>query len=167
MQDDVTLPSGAVRVPLYRRDGSIRAYAIVDASDAEWVNQWRWRLSGGYAARTARIAGRWSLIQLHRVLLGLEHGDPCYGDHQNLDRLDNRRSNLRAVSQQGNSQNRASHRGSSSKYRGVCWSKAEGKWFARVWVGGKQVSLGLFSDEDEAGEAARIARLKDMPYALN
>lgn len=32
-----------VRIPLRARDGSIRAYALVDAADAEWLSQWTWR----------------------------------------------------------------------------------------------------------------------------
>lgn len=166
-QQDLTLPDGAVRLPLYRRDGSIVAHAIVDADDAEWANQWRWRLMNGYAMRTARIGGRWSVVGLHRELLGLTHGDGWEGDHIDRVKLNCRRFNLRALPKGKNPQNMSSHRDSTSSHRGVCWDKRSGKWFARVRIDGKVRSLGRFSSEEAAAEAVRLARLRDMPYAVD
>jgi hypothetical protein len=50
--------------------------------------------------------------------------------------------------------NRARRRDSSSRYRGVAWSKAANKWMAFGKVDGKQVHLGYFDSEQEAADVA-------------
>lgn len=154
-------------VPLQRGD-SILAYAVIDAADVEWASRWRWTLDDkGYAERSNRINGRSQHIRLHRELLGLTHGDGFEGDHINRDRLDNRRSNLRAIPLAGNRQNKSSHHNSSSKYRGVSWAPDRRKWRASITDHGKRIHLGQFSDEQTAAEAARAARSRLMPYAVD
>lgn len=155
-----------VRIPLRAKDGSVRAYVTVDAVDADWVNRWRWALSGGYAYRTARVDGRKVTVWLHRALLGLVPGDRIEGDHIDRDRLGCRRSNLRILTGAANSQN-VGARGGSSQYRGVSWDKAKGKWLAQARAGGMNHHLGRFSTELEAAEAARVGRRRLMPYALD
>jgi hypothetical protein len=148
------------RIPLHARDGSLKAYAIIDAADAEWAGQYHWSLDGGYVRRAGGI-------RLHRALLGRTEGDGVEGDHRNLNKLDNRRSNLRATTRPQNAQNRPSHAGASSQYRGVSWNKSEGLWVAYCHVGGKRVYSARFSDELEAAEAARQARARFLPFATN
>jgi hypothetical protein len=162
-------PEDTVRIPLRARDGSVRAYALIDAADADLANGWRWRFSDGYAARQDRRDGRRTTIYLHRTLLGLRPGDGLDGDHINRDRLDNRRSNLRILPHKGraNAQNSPSFAGSSSQYRGVYWNRRKKKWAAQMQMGGKTTYLGLFTNETEAADAARVARLRLMPYAVD
>lgn len=154
-------------IPLRARDGSVRVYAIVDAADADFVNQWRWSLSSeGYAYRNgAEIGGRRRQYKLHRELLGLAYGDGFDGDHIDLDRLNNRRNNLRVLPKGANQQNHSSHQGSSSLYRGVSWHKASASWTARVKVAGKNYHLGCFTNEHEAARASSEARARLMPYS--
>ena len=40
------------RIPLRARDGSIRAYALIDADDLQKIEKHRWHIAGGYAALT-------------------------------------------------------------------------------------------------------------------
>lgn len=157
-----------VRIPLRARNGAVVGHVIVDAADAEWANQWQWGLgSDGYAKRGVRVDDRILNIYLHRELLGLRPGDRMIGDHINRDRLNCRRANLRSIPRGANPQNRPSFRGSTSKYRGVCWFKETGKWMAQVRYEGKNHYLGLFTNEEEAAEAAKQARLRLMPYATD
>jgi hypothetical protein len=161
-----------VRIPLRAKDGSVRAYALVDAADAEFVGRWTWRLDAqGYAGRGERVGGRtgpYTHIFLHRELLGLPRGDQAIiTDHINRDRLDNRRANLRALLKASNPQNVPSYRGASSQYRGVSWMKRNRKWIAYVQIEGKQHYLGLFVSEDEAASAAKAARVRLLPYATD
>lgn len=166
MRPDDTAPDGAVLIPLRARNGSIRAYAIVDAADADWVNRYRWALSGGYAFRTTQVDGRKRTLWLHREILGLTSGDGLSGDHKNRDRLDNRRSNLRPIPRPSNSQNKGVRPGSSSRYRGVSWDASRRKWVAQV-NNGRHVYLGRFDDEIEAARAARQGRARLLPYAVD
>lgn len=158
-----------VRIPLRSRGGFIRDHVVVDANDAKWANQWRWSLSGdGYAKRTATVDGKQRTVLLHREILGLPRAtDGREGDHIDRNRLNCRRSNLRVLPEGANDQNRASNRRATSSYRGVSLETCSGKWKAQVQVNGKTISLGRFSDEHAAAEAARAGRLRLMSYAID
>lgn len=159
-----------VRIPLRARDGSVRAYALVDAADADFVNQWRWCLDGvGYAVRARNIGCGKSTrkFRLHRELLGLTDVKAIDIDHISGDRLDNRRSNLRVLPKGGNAQNRPSNRDTTSQYRGVSWRSKNKKWCAQIKVRGKVTHLGLFVSEEEAAEVALAARRLHMPFATD
>jgi hypothetical protein len=158
-----------VQIPLRARDGTIRAYALVDASDAEWANQWTWRLyNTGYAARCERdFDGRLRAIMLHRELLGLADGNKLTGDHVNRDRLDNRRANLRSMTKAAQRQNVTSARGATSRFLGVSWHPQCRRWRAKVTANGKQHYLGLFDTEEAAAEAALQGRRRLMPFAVD
>ena len=167
MRPDDTAPEGAMLIPLRARDGSVRAYALIDVADAEWVNQWRWSLGAdGYAYRSRREGRAKHTIRLHRAILGLTRGDGQEGDHIDRDRLNCRRTNLRKLPGKGNRQNVSSTIGSSSKYRGVYFDKDSRKWRAYVQVEGRQRYFGRFNDEEAAAEAARLARIRLLPYSV-
>lgn len=158
-----------VQVPIYRH-GKVAAYALVDKDDYPRIGAHTWRLHGRpsgtqYAFRNGKIAGRGITTYMHRELLGLLHGDRRQVDHLNRDGLDNRRENLRVVTQAENGQNRSSHRGSSSRYRGVYWDSLRGKWRAKSRLNGAVVHIGYFTDEVAAARAARAWRLAHMPFA--
>ena len=155
-------------IPLRAKDGSVRAYALIDAADAEWVNQWKWCLDGvGYVNRADRSTGQTRSLKLHRALLGMTVGDGLEVDHINRNRLDNRRANLRIVPRAANRQNTNSRRNSTSKHRGVSWNKKAQAWLAQMSVNGKYFRIGLFLSEDEAAQAATTARRLHMPYAVD
>ena len=167
MQSDDT-----ARIPLRARDGSVQGYTLIDAADADFVNQWRWHLDlkSGYAIRGQRIGeqgGRFRTFSLHRVLLGLTWGDGIEVDHIDLDKLNNRRSNLRIATRDEQMQNLPHRTDGVSKYRGVSFDKRRGKWKAEVQVGKKRQWLGYFITEEAAAEAARETRALLMPYATN
>lgn len=157
-----------IQVPLRAKDGSVRAYALIDDIDEPLMAN-RWSLGGkGYAVRTVRFDGRRTYtLALHRAIFGLKRGDPRQVDHVNGDRLDCRRANLRIVpSHAENRQNVGSLAGSTSQYRGVSWDRRTGKWKAQVKVCGQAHWLGRFADEHEAGEAAAAFRKRHVPYSV-
>lgn len=149
-------------IPLHDRSGSVLAYTLISPEDVDWAKKWRWGVDGsGYARRNDR--GR--IVKLHREILGLTRGDGLEGDHINRDRLDNRRSNLRVVSNGENAQNVTAHRDSTSAYRGVSWNRDCRKWQAHVYYDGRSRYLGLFASEQDAAEAAAQARAGHMTHA--
>jgi hypothetical protein len=81
-------------------------------------------------------------------------------DHKNRDTLDNRKSNLRICSHQLNHGNRTKQSNNSSGYKGVLWHKQRSKWWARIQIKGKQISLGCYRDKDDAARAYDYAALK-------
>jgi hypothetical protein len=155
-----------VQVPLRDREGSVLAYATIDAGDSATISCHRWSLGRehGYAYRQSKDEGR---IYLHRAILGLTKGDPREGDHIDGNRLDCRRSNLRIVTRAQNGQNlhRHTERSEASVFRGVSWSRAASKWRAHVVVNYQQHHLGLFESEIEAARVAEEFRRKHLPFA--
>ena len=79
-------------------------------------------------------------------------------DHINGDTLDNRKSNLRAVTWKQNSMNRAAnrtHKGKSttSRYKGVSLVKCRNKWVSSIGHNYKRIYLGYFSLAEDAARA--------------
>ena len=103
-------------------------YALVDAADYEWLKQWTWRLQNGYAVRYEN--GR--TIYMHREIMKPPEG--MLVDHINHNKLDNCRSNLRVCTRQENMCNRGKCPGSSSRFKGVGYSKEQHKWSAKIMV---------------------------------
>lgn len=102
---------------------------------------------------------------MHRQLLAT--ADDRFVDHENRNRLDNRRKNLRVVSRAENNQNLTPRRGCSSPHRGVSWHRSSQKWRAYATLNGKQHALGLFVDEAEAARTAREFRLSHLSHATD
>jgi hypothetical protein len=127
-------------------------WAKVDLVDIMLVLGCSWWVDDMGFARTA------SDERMHRVILGLPPKNP-HVDHKNHDRLDNRRSNLRIVTQAQNNTNRRKRAGTSSRFKGVTWSKPRQKWEAQIQVDGWHRMLGRFATEEEAARAYNQAAL--------
>ena len=74
-------------------------------------------------------------------------------DHKNGDKLDNRWRNLREAEVCENRRNSRVHKDSVSGHKGVSLNSTSGKWRARIWVEGQEVSLGAFETPEQAAEA--------------
>jgi hypothetical protein len=159
------------RLPLRRQDGAIRAYAVVDRVDLELVSQFAWHYANGYAVHTSRKGGKRMTMYMHCLILGLGIGSVQEGDHLDLNRLNNRRSNLRVVTRAQNMQNRSAHRTSpfgdrTSRNRGVGWHKHLQRWRARATLDGITYELGYFDDEEEAASVVAEFRQAHMPFSV-
>lgn len=146
------------RIPLRRLDGSIRAHALVDDEDFERVSGMRWSVNGrGY------VTGDWDGRReaLHRVVMGLVPGDGLEVDHENRDRLDCTRGNLRVTTRAGNAQNTVARPGARSRFRGVSWFRARGYWRARY----DRVTVGYHRDEVQAAVLIERWRQQHAPMA--
>lgn len=123
--------------------------AIIDDDDFERVMEHSWCYSGpGYAQSRIDTEG----VYMHVFIMG-KAPDGYWWDHINRDKMDNRKSNLRAVAPWQNSGNRnkcSSVR--TSRYRGVNWHSVRKVWRASCTVGGKQVG-GYFDSEEDAARA--------------
>ena len=136
-------PESAVkRIPL--TDGH---YALVDAADYEALSRYNRRLQNGYAARREKA----KTTYMHRQIMQPPKG--MMVDHVNHHKLDNRRANMRVCTRQQNTHNNDKHAGSSSRFKGVGYSKDRHKWFAKIWFEGRRIWLGYFHDEVEAAKA--------------
>lgn len=128
-------------------------FAIVDDEDYEWLMQWKWfahwspLTKSYYAGRNSPWKhGKRHMVKMHREILDLQYGDKRQGHHINHNTLDNRGCNVRIVSQQENKQNQRCP-------AGYVWAKWCGKFWARIGVNHRNISLGLYDDAQEAHEA--------------
>jgi hypothetical protein len=86
-------------------------------------------------------------------------------DHINLNTLDNRRENLRAVSRGENAQNQPIRRDNTSGYRGVVWEKTKRKWRGGAHLGGRFHFVGYFDRVEAAALAVTEWRREHMPFS--
>lgn len=152
-----------VVLPLFRK-GEVVAQTKVDPDDVTVVGRDPLYLgSDGYA----RFRDGNYKRALHRAILGLTQGDGRVVDHINRDRLDNRRGNLRVLSEAGQNQQNLSPSGSgANRFRGVSLHKASGLWHARHILRGRSYSIGYFKTEEDAGRAAAAWRAEHMTHSM-
>lgn len=128
--------------------------AIVDDDDRELVSGYSWTPRQGANTCYAYTniphpsgGGRQTKLYMHRLILGLAHGDPRQGDHIDGNGLNNRRSNLRFATRSQNQLNRVGV-DRTSTYKGV--SKNHSGWRARIYLDRTEHYLGTFPTEQEA-----------------
>jgi hypothetical protein len=145
-------------IPLLGRGGVIRGRALVDDEDLNRVLEFGpWHISQGYVTKT---------VGLHRfVMLGTNLNDPMMVDHKDRDPFNNRKSNLRVVTNAQSVQNRGIW--GVSKYRGVSFRKDCGKWCAQGKLNGVRHFLGKFDTEEEAAEVAEVWRMENLPFYIS
>lgn len=131
-------------------------YAIVDAGDYDFLNQFKWcYFNAGYAGRNQYMGGGRKnqvakAIYMHRLVTSALVGMDV--DHINGNGLDNRKENLRVVTHAENLMNSKS-RGGTSKFKGVYWNVRDNIWVARITKNYKGIHIGYFKTEIEAAMA--------------
>ncbi|HDR9081281.1 TPA: HNH endonuclease [Burkholderia vietnamiensis] len=134
---------------IYTRKGQV---ILLDECDAILLGRLTWHItSDGYVARNAPCGGgKYRTEMMHRVILGLEYGDPREGDHENGNRSDNRRHNLRICTEAENAKNKGRYVNNLSGFKGVHKVGHYERWRARIRVDGVLVNLGYFDSPDAA-----------------
>lgn len=122
--------------------------AIVDNEDFDNLNKQKWCITKGVVTDYAYCKKGGKAIYMHRVIMGATKGIEI--DHRNHNGLDNRKSNLRPCTHGQHQRTRRPYKGTSSKYKGVSWSKPAKKWRVMIWFHNKPVYIGAYTDEKEA-----------------
>ena len=135
--------------------GNTGQYTIVDISDVDLLISRTWHLlQVGYVADSYRV-------YLHRLIMRPEKGKVV--DHKDRDPLNNCRSNLRLATRGQNGANRKPDtriRGTTSRFKGVCWQEDRKRWAAYIHIDGKTNFLGRFTQEHDAAAAYDKAALE-------
>ena len=90
-------------------------------------------------------------IKLHRFILNVNDNEII--DHINLDKRDNRKSNLRICNVQENSTNRGIIKSNTSGYIGVSWNTNMQKYASQINYKGERIFLGYYECKKEAHKA--------------
>lgn len=119
-----------------------------DLADFEYVKRYGWYIDAkGYVIGT--IDGKKSQ-RMHRLF----SPEAEQVDHINNIKHDNRRENLRPVTNAQNQMNQPKcKKPKSSRYKGVCWYKTSEKWMSRIGINKKSKHLGYYITEEEAALA--------------
>lgn len=153
-----------------------RLREVLNYNPETGVFTWRVRMGNRRAGEVAGSINTQGYVQLrvdrrqglaHRLswLHVYGHWPAHQIDHINGDRADNRICNLRDATRAENSQNmRSPHKDSVSKYLGVTWHKACRKWWARICIDGRRISLGYFDTESDAADAYVAAKRELHPF---
>ena len=112
-----------------------------------------WRLHQGYAATWD--GGK--LVLCH-VMLFPDCPNGMVRDHIDGNRLNNKRANVRFVTQQQNAWNHKNLSSCKSGISGVY--KQRGRWRAHLFRGGQHISLGMYGTKDEAIKARELGEIQ-------
>src|ERR1035437_2247560 len=115
---------------------------FIDEQDKKLVSKKVWRIDHGYVRSGTNC-------YLHRYLLNFPKNKI---DHIDGNPLNNCRSNLRICTQQENLWNMKKRKNTSSKFKGVSWSKKDKVWCAHITKDYKSYHLGSFKTEIEASK---------------
>lgn len=132
-------------------------HALVDDEDFELVNKYNWCVHNDKVRAKLFYAvchqkNKKSNLRMHRFILKVNSKEIV--DHINCNGLDNRKENLRIVTNQQNQWNR------SNKNRGVIMDNRKDylkkRWIAQIKFNYKNIFLGRFKTKDEALNARHL-----------
>lgn len=134
-----------------------------DLEDYEKIKDYYWFLNtGGYVYAYDIKSNKRKFLFLHNLVMDnidrkfiVDHIKHIEDDKNSC--RDNRKENLRKVTQSKNSMNRRKQRNNTSGTTGVYYRKNENKWVARIKIMGKEKFLGYFTNYDDAVKARKAA----------
>jgi hypothetical protein len=128
----------------------------IDKEDFEKVKRFSWCIGGtGYVIARR---GKYENIRIHRMILDLTDNRTI--DHINLDKMDNRKVNLRICNASQNEMNKRAGSNNTSGCRGVSYIKKFDRWRASITAYGKRVYLGQFKNIEDAIRVRKEAEPK-------
>jgi hypothetical protein len=140
-------------------------WALVSPQDYYQLAGYNWYLAGNgkefYAFRNEKVGpGKTKMVSMHRQIINPP--DRLLVDHKDNNTLNNQRPNLRLATHSQNAFNRTKIKTkTSSRYIGVYFEKAKGRWTVKIRTGrGKRLWLGRFNSEIDAARAYDAAARK-------
>jgi hypothetical protein len=141
-------------------------FALVSNCDYAFLMQWKWHYAkthkGGYAKRTeGGHKSNLTHIFMHAVV-GKRKGLLGKIDHNNQNKLDCQRKNLRLATGSQNKANGRKYACNRGKFKGVYWREDCGKWIAFIRVNKRLHYLGLWPKAKDAARAYNKAALQNF-----
>lgn len=121
---------------------------FIDPDMYKLIKDDHWILSSdGYAVSSS---GKFFRKRLHRVIMDCLNDKDVIIDHVDRNKLNNRKNNLRIVTNQENSFNQSLRSNNKSGVIGVWWSEDREKWIARIKYNYTNHTLGYYDSFDDA-----------------
>lgn len=114
-------------------------------------DQWR-KSKNGYVVRGIRLNGVYTLIYMH-VVVASRMKIEGLTDHEDRNKLNNQRSNLRPATRSQNAANVGLRQDNTTGFKGVRFQKQSNKYEVFITVGGKTAYIGLYETPEEAARA--------------
>jgi hypothetical protein len=123
--------------------------ALVDDEDYDYLMQWKWHYT-----KRGEAATKGGRKLMHRVVAGRTGLNMSSDiDHEDRNKLNNRRKNLRPATKAENGRNRGPNRNNTSGFKGVWFHKQISRWRATIKVNWKRHNLGTFTTPEDAARA--------------
>jgi hypothetical protein len=158
MRNSYTLSDDGTTVTIWlKRKNGDQIPCLIDAADlpklqalkTTWCAQWDEDMNSFYVKRNLRVNGKKTGIYMHRFLMDAPKGLKV--DHWNHDTTDNRRSNLRVVTNRANIMNRrGAQRNSRTGHRGIHPYLTTGKFRLQLTIDGQRKDIGSFPAIEDA-----------------
>lgn len=130
---------------------------LVDDEDFAFLMQWKWKKSPqGYASRTVyKGNNKFGTLNVHVLLAKPPKGKIV--DHDNENKLDDRKENLKVVSKSYNNRHKGIPKNNTSGFLNVSKGK-NGGWRAYFKLNDKFFSLGTYVTPEEASAVAETKK---------
>lgn len=157
--------NNTARIFLYKKGFKIEQEAIIDLEDLDRVIKKKWRYWKGNIC-----TGDLQITRLPYFILNISPRKGKVIDHKNSNPLDNRKSNLRLVTQNENLLNRRILSNNTSEFAGVWYDNKRHRWAAEIKRDGIKCFLGRHLTRPEAVYARYLAEIivfKEFRSELN
>lgn len=153
---------------VYNKGG--RLDVLIDTADLCKLVRYpnTWAVAGNnYIKHTLTVDWKSTSTYLHRLIM--DAPSHLVVDHINGNTLDNRKVNLRLITQAQNQQNKIKLESrNTSGYRGVSRNSERSGWRARLKLNGNEICVGHnFATPELAHEAIVKARIAYMPFSAD
>lgn len=132
-----------------------------DKEDYDLIKDYCWMIGNdGYVKTTLHNNNETSTLLFHRYIFKLDDKQNNFVDHINHITIDNRKQNLRVVTNSQNCMNHKLKSNNTSGVTGVSYDLKSNKWHSRIGINNKEISLGFYDDFKEAVEVRKKAEEK-------
>lgn len=136
---------------MYNQKNLFTASFIADLEDIEKLKYHKWRL-GTFGYAITGLPARGTQRNASHVVLGIDsRKTDLVVDHINGNTLDNRKCNLRVITQQRNLLNRRQTESFNAPAKGIYWDKSRSRWASEITFNGFKIH---FKRQRKIGVAA-------------
>lgn len=151
--NEIVVKEDFAEIILYDKECNEVSRAIIDKEDIDLVKDIKWYLYKCTRGQYVRTNG--PIHKLHNLIMKPEKDQVVI--HINKNGLDNRKQNLKVVSQTEKQQNNKLSSNNTSGHKGVWFCKDRNKWQAQITINNKQKNLGRYNTFEEAVAAREAA----------